>query len=168
MPILRRLWTGQLEEAHRENIQDLSKQYELVTNVLPEDFEEFGIIRAFVFDGLPGLDRWCLAPPDLTHDLCEGVIPEILEFILTSLLKNTEFLLNSGCFDGITSTPLQANEHQLKLARSKAKTFIKKQFESFKFYEDNVDVKWDSGKQKFSVTGKAIQVCNCLSPSCLR
>jgi hypothetical protein len=115
-------------------IQSLCQSFPLITEQGTRTLEELGILREFVFDGLPGISRWNCAPPDLTHDLAEGVVLNVLELILTSIARND-----------LTGT-VKYNT-----------AVIIKQFDQHKFYEGKPALKW-TGAEGFKLDGKAIQV----------
>lgn len=58
--------------------------------------------RLFVFDSLPEINRWNLAPADELHDLFDGSLPEFVCQILTSIVKKSsdsnEKAYNLGTF----------------------------------------------------------------------
>jgi hypothetical protein len=117
------------------DIQSLCQSYPLISEQGAHSLSELGIIHDFVFDGLPGITRWNCAPPDLTHDLAEGVVTNIIELLLTSIVKRNGFL-------GSTKYNI---------------TIIAKRIENRKFYEGTPIAKW-CGSEGFKIVGKAIQV----------
>lgn len=77
-------------EANLNDIQNLQIHRPLLSHLPPEQFISHGIHREFIFDGLPGIDRWNLLPLDVMHELPEGVLPQILNLILTSISKRKD------------------------------------------------------------------------------
>lgn len=76
------------------------------------------------------------------HDLCEGIIPSILELILTSICS--KYSLNQS-----TPTP----------QKSFAKKIIEQEFQKFDFYEGKPTLSWDANKRNgFKIDGTAVQV----------
>jgi hypothetical protein len=137
------------------SIQNLGWQHDLITGLASNELAKYGIIRPFIFDGLPDIDRWSIAPPDNAHDLCEGVLPDITELILQSLVENNqEFLAATGDSSG-SKQELSQRQREVR-----ARTFILEKFAAFKhnFYEGAIEIKWEVGKG-FKLRGTAIQVC---------
>lgn len=75
------------------------------------------------------------------HDLCEGIIPVILEQILTSIVSNYSFGSSSS-----------------RQSKSASKSIIEKAFTDFKFYEGQPQLVWQGQKSSFKIDGSAVQV----------
>lgn len=75
------------------------------------------------------------------HDLCEGVIPAILELILTNIASTYELVPNTRAW--------QTANREL----------ITEKFEKFCFFEGQPSLKWISaaGKSGFKLSGTALQ-----------
>lgn len=71
-----------------EEIQDLSKKRPLIIDCTKDELEDIGMIRDFVFEGLPGVSRFNFAPEDVMHCLCEGVHPKVMHLFLKSIAKD--------------------------------------------------------------------------------
>lgn len=74
-------------------INQLDRVYFLLDELEPgqseaQDKLDYGIMRDFVFDGLPKINRLTLCPPDASHDIAVGVLAEMLPFILRGLVLN--------------------------------------------------------------------------------
>ncbi len=96
----------------------------------------------FVFDGFCEIDRWNIAPPDIMHDLSEGVVPAIFELIVTSI-----------------STKYQLDPSLNRIRLSINRNIIIDSFESFSYFEGQPTLKWVSlpGKNGFKLSGSALQ-----------
>ena len=88
-------------------------------------------IRPFVFQNLPGITMNNSFPPDPTHDLAEGVVPNVLLSILKSL---------------VTTKKITQKE-------------ILEQFSKYEQYlSEGIPQLQAVGSTEFKLTGKAIQV----------
>ncbi len=62
---------------------------ELPANLSPSELKtQFGIMKTSVFENFNGINRFNICPPDLAHDLAEGVVLETLLLILRSMATN--------------------------------------------------------------------------------
>ncbi len=63
--------------------------FEIPPNLSPAELKtQFGVMRPFVFDNFNDINRFNICPPDLAHDLAEGVVLETLLLILRSIVTN--------------------------------------------------------------------------------
>ncbi len=139
-----------------DSIQELFRHRPLATS--DSDAEQhFTRLSNFIFDGLDGINRWNIAPPDIVcykvflniftncffkmHDLSEGVIPAILELILTNISSTYELVPNTRAW--------QTANRDLIITR----------FEKFHYFEGQPTLKWisSSGKNGFKLSGTALQ-----------
>ncbi|KAH9392165.1 hypothetical protein TYRP_005233, partial [Tyrophagus putrescentiae] len=124
------------------DIQVSSVRRPLITS-LEESNENFDRpLSAFVFDGFDQINKFNISPPDIMHDLSEGVIPATFELIFTNVA--TKYVLDSS-----SSRAWQAANKEI----------IIKSFENFHFFEGQPSLKWvtGSGKSGFKITGTALQ-----------
>ncbi|KAH9406522.1 hypothetical protein TYRP_013503 [Tyrophagus putrescentiae] len=62
---------------------------ELPANLSPSELKaQFGIMKTSAFENFNGINRFNICPPDLAHDLAEGVVLEALLLILRSMVTN--------------------------------------------------------------------------------
>lgn len=103
--------------------------------------------RTFIFDQIDGLSKWNCTPPDPFHDLNEGVLPDSIQLILTSLVISTN---RRGSLkynlDPAVSTPTEISNRELILHK----------VDLFKFAEGKCSLKWSS--KGFSISGKGMMV----------
>jgi hypothetical protein len=70
--------------ANGEEIQT-NRTRKLLTNIPREEYNNHGLIRESIFEGLPNIDLQTLSPMEISHDLCEGVLEKIITLIVTSI-----------------------------------------------------------------------------------
>lgn len=122
-----------------KTIQDIDSVAKLLN---AEDFESKpiaksnGLIRPFPFRILPNIDVTNLSAPDIMHDKCEGILPNIAE-ILLHMMKDFLHAIHRGTINQI-----------LEVFNDK--------FRQFNFYEGKQSLRWH--KSSFKVDGEAIQV----------
>lgn len=91
---------------------------------------KFGLLRTFPFGSQSlHLNPWTCFPPDLSHDLCEGVLPKMTIFLL----------------------------HHLSRLYSTSKAEIARMFSGQTFYDSKFSITVAEGK--FKICGDAVQVC---------
>ncbi len=112
-----------------EHIYPLVKN--IPTNLNTEQLkDQFGIVNPFLLEGVPGLMRLNICPPDVVHDLAEGVIPKTLQLILRSLVKKSF------------------------ISQKDVLSFV----ESYSYFYEGAPEVQASGTFDFKIKGKAIQV----------
>ncbi len=94
----------------------------------------------FVFESFQGIDRWNISPPDLMHDLSEGVIQNIIELIFTSISAKYKLNPSSG-----------------RAWLSDNRDLISKSVENFSFYEGQPCLRVPAGQSSFKLSGTALQ-----------
>lgn len=101
--------------------------------------------RRFVFDTVPGVTPFNIAPPDDFHDLPEGTLPEFTVRVLTSIVEKSK----------------DPNQPQYEIGQTKcsAANRIEQKFEEFRFHEGKPSLTWKPGSG-FVLKGKACQVRN--------
>lgn len=128
-----------------ENTQNISIGMNLVTGQEDENFLSLGqhAVRTFPFEGLPGINKWNVAAPDIMHDVSEGTMPQILELILTSIVEKSKAKLGSYNWGN---------------TKREAINFIISTYTSgvVPFYEGAVELSWVDGS--FKLFGNAALV----------
>lgn len=128
-----------------ENIQNTSIGMNLVTGQEDENFLSLGqhTVRTFPFAGLPGINQWNIAAPDIMHDVSEGTLPQVLEMILTSIVEKSKAKVNSYNWGN---------------TKCEAINFINNAYTSgdVTFYEGSVELSWVEGS--FKLLGNAAMV----------
>lgn len=136
-----------------ENIQNLSIGMNLVTGQEDESFLSLGQhpVRTFPFAGLPGINQWNIAPPDIMHDVSEGTMPQVLELILTSLVEKSKAKWDSYNWGN---------------TKREVINFITSKYTSGSvlFYEGSVELNWVEGN--FKLFGNAALVSRKICPRC--
>lgn len=120
-----------------QNIQEINQQGTLITENTSELILQYlETERTFVFQNINQITRWNTCPPDIMHDLCEGVLEDILLIFLNVMATSKKF------------APTITNSVK----------FIISQFEAFPFYEGKPKLIWVKAQSEFKITGKAVQV----------
>ncbi len=84
---------GGNERQSEDTIHQQDRIYDLLTEIPPnlspaELKAQFGIMKTSIFDNFNGINQFNICPPDLAHDLAEGVVLETLLLILRSMATN--------------------------------------------------------------------------------
>ncbi|KAH9388377.1 hypothetical protein TYRP_023559 [Tyrophagus putrescentiae] len=84
---------GGNERQSEDTIHQQDRIYDLLTEIPPnlspaELKAQFGIMKTSIFENFNGINRFNICPPDLAHDLAEGVVLEALLLILRSMATN--------------------------------------------------------------------------------
>lgn len=134
--------TGNTRNNNQLSIQDLSRQGLLIEEPTNEQMERLQTRRQFSLKNLPEITQFNLCPADLMHDLPEGVLPDVIEMILTNLVANKL----------VGASTIQNSIRN-----------VEKEFERFKFYEGKPLVKWSPTSKRVIISGKAVEVSNYLN-----
>lgn len=91
---------------------DVEEYNKLVNNLVPKQANRFNVTNSCLFATLPGFNVWNLAPPDITHDLAEGVIARALGNVI---LKNCVMLSLAETMKVINNFPFYNSKITVRL-----------------------------------------------------